>query len=188
MKTKMKLLWKITLVIVLFTCCCRNESIDSQTYFLSFIDKLPDSNIATSDSLTLEQKEIIKKFNLGVYIPDDFKSVLDTKETDAFIFYNAKDSSLLLAKCFAMTDSVLTQIENSTKHNSPIYGTDYNDLSEFQHYKKCERIITDSLIGPFFYGGTLYNLLGAEYVMHQDFLPKSKKYQFSGTFLFTLFK
>ena len=38
--------------------------------------------------------------------------------------------------------------------------------------------ITDSLIGPFFFGGTLFDLLGAENVMHQDFLPKSDKYQF----------
>ena len=155
-----------------------NESIDTQTYFLSFIDKLPDSNILTSDSLTAEQNETIKKYNLGVYVPKNFKSVVDINDKEAFIFYNSQDSSVLLAKCFPMTDSTFKQIEKSTKFNSPIYGPDYNDLSEFKHFKKCENIITDFLIGPFFFGGTLFVLLGADYVMHQEFLPKSKKYEF----------
>jgi hypothetical protein len=131
-----------------------------------------------SDSLTAEQYETIKKYKLGVYIPTNFKSVIDLNDKEAFIFYNLQDSSLLLAKCFTMSDSIYKQIENSTKFDSPIYGPNYNDLSEFKHFKNCEDIITDSLIKPFLFGGTLFELLGADNVMHQAFLPKSKKYEF----------
>ncbi|MCS7028758.1 MAG: hypothetical protein NZ519_08335 [Bacteroidia bacterium] len=174
----MNTIWKIALLIVLLNSCGNKVSIDTQTYFLSYIDKLPDPNIPTSDSITAEQNEIIKKYRLGVYIPKNFKSVIDINDKEAFIFYNSLDSSLLLAKCFTMTDTIYKQIEKSTKYDSPIYGSNYNDLSEFKHFKLCEKIITDSLIGPFLFGGTLFELLGAENVMHQEFLPKSKKYQF----------
>ena len=169
---------KYLVVLILFASCTEKESIDTNTYFLSYIDKIPDTNLKTSDSLTEIQKKIILKHNLGVYIPKNFKSIIETKDKDAFIFYNTLDSSLMLAKCFDFNDTILKQIERSTKYDSPIYGPDYNDLSEFQHFKLCERIITDSLIGPFYFGGTLYDLLGAENIMHQNFLPKSKKYQF----------
>jgi hypothetical protein len=153
-------------------------SINTNTYFLSYIDKIPDTNFKTSSSLTEIQKKVIQKHNLGVYIPKNFKSIIETKDKEPFIFYNSIDSSLMLAKCFDFNDTILKQIERSTKYDSPIYGPDYNDLSEFQHFKLCEKIITDSLIGPFYFGGTLYDLLGAENIMHHFFLPKSKKYQF----------
>lgn len=39
-------------------------------------------------------------------------------------------------------------------------------------------MIMDSLIGPFFFGGTLFKSLSTENIMHQEFLPKSKKYKF----------
>ena len=169
---------KYLVLLILLASCTEKESIDTNTYFLSYIDMIPDTNLKTSDSLTETQKKIILKHNLGVYIPKNFKSIIETKDKEAFIFYNTLDSSLMLAKCFDFNDSILKQIERSTKYDSPIYGPDYNDLSEFQHFKLCEIIITDSLIGPFYFGGTLYDLLGAENIMHQNFLPKSKKYQF----------
>jgi len=174
----MKNILKYLVVLNLFASCIEKESINTNTYFLSYIDKLPDKNLKTSDSLTIIQKKIILKYNLGVYIPKNFKSIIETKDKEAFIFYNSLDSSLLLAKCFDFNDTILKQIERSTKYDSPIYGPDYNDLSEFQHFKFCEKIITDSLIGPFYFGGTFFDLLGAENSMHQNFLPKSKKYQF----------
>ncbi len=174
----MKTLAKI-LILFLFTSSCQEkEKIDPQTYFLSFADKLPDSYTLTSDSLTSAQKEVIKKYQLDVFIPHDFKSIVDQNDPEAFIFFNPIDNSLLLAKCFPMNDSTLIQIENSTKYDSPIYGSNYNDLSEFKHFKKCEPMITDSLIGPFLFGGTLFDFLGANNVMHQEFLPRSKKYEF----------
>ena len=169
---------KIAFLLLVLASCKNEVSIDSRTYFLSYIDLLPSSSISTSDSLTTKQRETITKFNLGVYIPKNFKSIFDINDPEAFIFYNDTDSSLLLAKCFPMADSILKQIEKSTKFNSPIYGPDYNDLSEFRHLKFCEKFITDSLIGPVFFGGTMFELLGADNVMHQVFLPKSKKYQF----------
>jgi hypothetical protein len=179
----MNKIWKITLIIILFNSCRNKEEINLQTYFLSYIDKLPNTNVILSDSLTKEQNEIIQNYKIGVSIPINFKSVIDVNDKEAFIFYNPQDSSILLAKCFSMSDSISKQIEKSTKFNSPIYGPDYNDLSEFKHFKNCEKIITDSLIGPFFFGGTLFELLGADNVMHQDFYPKSKKYKFG---LFTI--
>jgi len=169
---------KYLFVLILFASCTEKESIDSNTYFLSYIDKIPDKNIKTSDSLTEIQKNIILKYNLGVYIPKNFKSIIETKDKESFIFYNSIDNSLILAKCFNFNDTILKQIERSTKYDSPIYGPDYNDLSEFQHFKLCERIITDSLMGPFYFGGDRYDLLGAENIIHQYFLPKSKKYEF----------
>ena len=177
-KTIMKNILKYLVVLILCASCTEKESIDTNTYFLSYIDKILDTNLKTSDSLTETQKKIILKHNLGVYIPTNFKSIIETKDKEAFIFYNTQDSSLMLAKCFDFNDTIVKQIERSIKYDSPIYGPDYNDLSEFEHFKLCERIITDSLIGPFYIGGTLYDLLGAENIMHQNFLPKSKKYQF----------
>ena len=174
----MKNLWKITFLITLLNSCVNKDEIDLKTYYLSYIDKFPDSNILTSDSLTDEQNQIIKKYNLDVYIPNDFKSVVDREDKDAFIFYNSKDSSLLLARCFDLNDTINKQIKSSNKINSPIYGRQYNDLSEFKHFKLFEKIITDSLIGPFKAGGTLFDLLGADNVIHKEFLPKSKKYKF----------
>ena len=174
----MNKIWKIAFLLLVINGCGNQQSVDKQTYFLDYITKLPDSNIIMSDSLTAEQYETIKKYKLGVYIPTNFKSVIDLNDKEAFIFYNSQDSSLLLAKCFTMSDSIYKQIENSTKFDSPIYGPNYNDLSEFKHFKNCEDIITDSLIKPFFFGGTLFELLGADNVMHQAFLPKSKKYEF----------
>jgi hypothetical protein len=173
----MKKFWIIVFLLVLINSCGNKESIDPQTYFLSYIDKLPGANILTSDSLTADQNETIKKYKLKVFIPSNFKSVVDPNDKEAFIFYNSLDSSILLAKCFDMTDSIFAQIQNSTKYNSPIYGPDYNDLSEFKHFKKCEKMVTDSLIGPFLFGGFFYDFLGAEYSMHQEFWPKSKKYK-----------
>lgn len=174
----MKNILTIAFILLSLNSCVKKEQIDIQTYFLEYIDKIPDAKILTSDSLTSEQNETIKKYNLGVYIPKNFKSVIDLKDKESFIFYNSFDSSLLLARCFDFNDSTNKQIENSTKYDSPVYGPDYNDLSEFKHFKRCEKQVTDSLIGPFFFGGTLFDLLGAENVMHQDFLPKSDKYQF----------
>ena len=174
----MKNLWKITFLITLLNSCVNKDEIDLKTYYLSYIDKFPDSNILTSDSLTDEQNQIIKKYNLDVYIPNDFKSVVDREDKDAFIFYNSKDSSLLLARCFDLNDTINKQIKSSNKINSQIYGRQYNDLSEFKHFKLFEKIITDSLIGPFKAGGTLFDLLGADNVIHKEFLPKSKKYKF----------
>ncbi len=174
----MRILCKF-LILFLFTSSCQEkEKIDPETYFLSSVDKLFDPNTLISDSLTSAQKEVIKKYKLDVFIPHDFKSVVDQNDPEAFIFINATDQSLLLAKCFPMNDSTIIQIEKSTKFNSPIFGPNYNDLSEFNHFKRCEPMITDSLIGPFFFGGTLFELLGAENVMHQEFLPRSKKYEF----------
>jgi hypothetical protein len=174
----LKTLAKI-LILFLFTSSCQEkEKIDPQTYFLSFADKLPDSNSLISDSLTSAQKEVMKKYQLDVFIPHDFKSIVDQNDPEAFIFINSTDKSLILAKCFPMNDSTILQIEKSTKFNSPIFGPDYNDLSEFKHFKRCEPMLTDSLIGPFFFGGSLFEFLGTEYVMHQEFLPKSKKYKF----------
>ena len=163
----MKNIWKITFLILLQISCSNKEEIVIKTYFLNYIDKLPDSNILTSDLLTDEQNKIIKKYNLGVYIPKNFKSVVDREDKDAFIFYNSKDSSLLLARCFDLNDTINKQIKSSNKINSPIYGPQYNDLSEFKHFKLCEKIITDSLIGPFNSGGTLFDLLGADNVIHK---------------------
>jgi hypothetical protein len=62
---------------------------------------------------------------------------------------------------------------------------EYNDLSEFKHFKSCENIVTIDEIGPLLFGGTLYDLLGAETVMHQTFTQKSKKYAF-GEFIILL--
>ena len=118
----MKNLWKITFLIILLNSCVNKDEIDLKTYYLSYIDKFSDSNILTSDSLTDEQNQIIKKYNLDVYIPNDFKSVVDREDKDAFIFYNSKDSSLLLARCFDLNDTINKQIKSSNKINSPIYG------------------------------------------------------------------
>ena len=131
----MKNLWKITFLIILLNSCVNKDEIDLKTYYLSYIDKFSDSNILTSDSLTDEQNQIIKKYNLDVYIPNDFKSVVDREDKDAFIFYNSKDSSLLLARCFDLNNTINKQIKSSNKINSPIYGRQYNDLSEFKHFK-----------------------------------------------------
>jgi len=171
----------ITLFAAVSFCITACESkIDHQTYFLSYIDKLPDSGISTSDVLSDEQKQVMKKYNLQVYIPRGFKSVIDNQDKECFIFYNPDENNrgLLLAKCFDSNSDVGKQIANSTKYNSPIYGPDYNDLSEFKHFKICEKIISDSSVGPFFFGGAHYEMLGAETVMHQFFLPKSTKYEF----------
>jgi len=82
-----------------------------------------------------------------------------------------------MAKCFYMTDTIWKQIQNSTKHDSPIYGPDYNDLSECKHYQKCEKMVSDTAIGPFLFGGAFYDFLGTDYTMHQGFQPKSQLYE-----------
>ena len=189
-KTQSKRIWQIFSILLVMNSCnhqksndtqkCSNtqKSCDTEVHFLSYLNQLPDSNVITTDSLTTEQKQVIKKYRLGVYIPKDFRSIVDENDKEAFIFYNSNDTSLILARCFPMQDSILRQIDWSTKYDSPIYGPDYNDLSEFKHFKRCEKMIADSLIGPFLFGGTFYRLLGADNVMHQEFWPKSKKYAF----------
>ncbi|MBU3714118.1 MAG: hypothetical protein FGM46_04140 [Ferruginibacter sp.] len=173
---------KNVIMFILFTVimvsCSKKEQTDPKTYFLSYIDRLPDKNIQLTDSLSQEQRQVMAKYNLGVSIPANFKSVIDDKDKECFIFYNASDSSILLARCFESNDSVINQIDRSTKFDNPEYGDNYNDLSEFPHFKSCEKLLTDSLIGPFLFGGFFYELLGADNVMHQGFFPKSKKYQF----------
>ena len=169
---------KTILIITIVSSCSKKTHIDPRTYFLGYIDMLPGKNIQMTDTLTFEQIEIKKKYNLGISLPKNFKSVIDNNDKECFIFYNPVDTSMLLARCFDFNDSIGNQIERSTKYNNPAYGADYNDLSEFFHFKSCERILTDSLIGPFLFGGTLYDLLGAETVMHQDFIPKAQKYEF----------
>lgn len=155
----------------------RNKS-NLDTYFLERIDQYPFSNELKIDSLTQEQNNVIISNNLSIYIPNGFLSLKDEHDKEAFIFIDQSQASLIMAKCFPYNDSIDNQIARSTKYNSPIYGEDYNDLSEFIHFKKCERIITDSIIGPFYFGGDLYDLLGAKAALHQEFCPKSKKFKF----------
>lgn len=171
-------IFKIASILTLTTSCINRDSVDIKTNFLKYIDKIQEPNIQFNDSFTVEQKDAIYRNKLGVYVPTNFKSIVDINDREAFIFYNPIDTSLLLARCFNMTDSIYKQIQNSAKFDSPIYGPDYNDLSEFEHFKSCERIITNTPIGPLLFGGSFYNLLGADYVMHQNFTPKSKRYKF----------
>ena len=80
--------FKILVLLVSLTSCVQKEMVDTKTYFLSYINKLPDNSIKTSDSLTENQKKLMLKYNLGVYIPKDFKSIIDNEDQEAFIFYN----------------------------------------------------------------------------------------------------
>lgn len=165
------------LMLLVCASCKVSEPVDLQSYFLSFVDAVPSPNMVTSDTLTPEQLQVITEYNLGVYIPKNFKSIVDPNDPEAFIFFNESDKSLLLAKCFPMSSAITEQIEKSTKYDSPVYGPDYNDLSEFVHFKNCEKLISKDDIGPFFFGGNMFVLLGAEYVMHQEFEPRSEHYE-----------
>jgi hypothetical protein len=170
--------YSLVLILLISTIKCNNSfKIDGQTYFLSYIDKIPSEETLMTNSLSTHQLNVISKYNLGVNIPVNFQSVTSIEDPDAFIFYNPIDSSLLLAKCFDNNDTTIKQIEASIKYNF-LEDIEYNDLSKFKHFKSCEHLITNSDIGPFLFGGTLYNLLGAETIMHQAFQPKSKNYAF----------
>jgi len=173
--------YKIGVVVLLaaFTIvnCTQRNNVDTHTYFLGYIESLPSQNSILSDTLTTAQQEVISKYHLGIEIPANFQSVVSTDDPEAFIFYNSNDNSLLLARCFENHDSTLRQIEASLKYNF-IEDFEYNDLSEFKHFKSCENIVTIDEIGPLLFGGTLYDLLGAETVKHKEFTPKNKKYAF----------
>ena len=52
---------KYLVVLILYSSCTEKESIDTNTYFLSYIDKIPDTNLKTTDSLTEIQNKIILK-------------------------------------------------------------------------------------------------------------------------------
>jgi hypothetical protein len=144
-------------------------------------------------SVLLKLDNVSANFPIGLHqfgvhgfnsiLPCRFNSLANVIE-QVVIFYNSNDNSLLLARCFENHDSTLRQIEASLKYNF-IEEFEYNDLSKFKHFKSCENIVTNDEIGPLLFGGTLYNLLGAETVMHQTFTPKNKKYEF-GEFIILL--
>ncbi|MBC5772766.1 hypothetical protein H8S95_01715 [Pontibacter sp. KCTC 32443] len=160
-------------VILIHFSCSENKAINKTTYFLSVADQFPFNQSSMVDSLTKEQLEMIDRNNLNVYIPNGYKSIVDEDDREALIFMNEADSSLILSKAFEMNDSVRYEILSSEKYNHPVYGSDYNDLSEFKHFKSSEAIIAKGNVGPFLFGGTLYDLLGASETMHQEFMPKN---------------
>jgi len=168
----------IILVSIILSSCNPAKNIDLESEVLNQISQYPFTENSKTDSLTASQQQVIQKFNLNVYIPSGFKSLSNENDQEAFVFFNPSDSSLILAKCFVMNDTVKNQIQRSEKYDSPIYGADYNDLSEFKHFKKWERVVSDTIIGPFYFGGSMYDLLNADVVMHQNFNPKLKQYSF----------
>lgn len=168
----------ILLLICMFLVSCKEKpKIDLETSFLTYSNKTIDSSLRFSDKLTEAQKRTADEFKISVQVPKDFKVLKNIEDTACFVFYDSLQKSIIMAKCFTMTDSIWSQMQKSTKYDSPIYGSDYNDLSEFKHYKKCEKMVSDSAIGPFLFGGAFYDLLGADYVMHQWFQPNTKLYE-----------
>ena len=181
----MKNCLRVLICILILVACKSNETSDLDAYFIETIYKFPFDDAKFSDSLTSKQVQFTKLHHINVSIPRGFKFLIDETDPEAIILVNKSDTSMLVAKWFQLDQGKVDQIEKSVKYNSPVYGDDYNDLSEFQHFKKCERVLTDSLIGPFYFGGSLYELLGGDNVMHQYFLPKSNLYEFGElTFLF----
>lgn len=181
----MKNCLKFIIALLILVACKPNEIPDLETYFIEKIYKFPFETDKFSDSLSTKQVQFTKLHHINVSIPRGFQNCIDETDPEALILVNKSDTSMLVAKWFELDQDKVDQIEKSVKYNSPVYGNDYNDLSEFQHFKKCEKILTDSLIGPFYFGGSLYELLGGYNVMHQYFLPKSNFYEFGEiTFLF----
>ena len=171
------------LVMLMLSACVacngKKEEINKETYFLSVISNFPFSDYPKTDTLTIEQKGMLQRNHLAAYVPNGFQSVVDENDREALIFINENDSSVLLAKAFTLTYEIVSEKDNSRKYDNPDFGADgYNDLSGFKHYKALEKLITDEEIGPFLYGGSMYDILNANEAMHQDFLPKDKRFEF----------
>jgi hypothetical protein len=180
-RPKQQIMNRLLQLLLLFSVavsCNKKADVDEQTYFLSTVNKYPFESGTKADTLSAEHKRVIEKYKLKVYIPKEFRSVVDVSDKEAFIFVNEQDSSMLLAKCFELNDSILIQVSRSEKYNHPKYGSDYNDLSEFSHFKSCEKLVAKENIGPFYFGGTMYELLGGKEVMHQEFIPKDNRFQY----------
>jgi hypothetical protein len=165
--------------------CGHKAEINKETYFLTSIEDFPFKDYKKVDTLTIEQKSIIKKYNLQVYIPDGFKSVVSELDKETFIFVNEKDTSIIISKAFDYTDSIENEMYRSQKVNVSNVKETQNDLSEFKHFKSMEKIIAADSIGPFLFGGFPYDYLGASNTMHQEFKPRDKRFEFGELIILT---
>ena len=154
----------------------KGNQIDSETYFLELNNQFPSKNLLLVDSFSETQRKIIKEKKLKIYIPKGYKSYADQNDKESFILYNNDDSILIVAKSFKLSDSIYFQIRKSEKIQlNP--DDNFNDLSEFNHFKKCERTITNDTIGAMLFGGTFFDILGADYSLHQTFNPKNQLFK-----------